>query len=262
VLKINSKSYFNKWEVYRDLSPIPQVREYLPDTKLYENETDLAEFLETYHEAYLKGVRGGRGRWIFRVLKQPEGKFKYSYHVNKIVNGQADNWDDLVRKIHKFYRNRTFVIQQAIDLIRINDGKIDFRAEMQRDGMGELKIIGVSARIGKSKSPITIHSSAYPIEVFFEKFLRQSEDATHQLVEKIYQFLFTIYTTLEQVYGTFGEIGIDFGLDKNEKIWLLEPNSKSSKVSLKKAYDEKTYHQAFVNPLKFAKFLYNKSSKE
>ena len=67
------------------------------------------------------------------------------------------------------------MIQKAIDLIKINDSKVDFRAELQRDGEGKINIIGVSARIGESQSPITIHSSAYPIEKFFKEFLFYSD---------------------------------------------------------------------------------------
>ncbi|MDQ0157915.1 YheC/YheD family protein [Robertmurraya andreesenii] len=66
----------------------------------------------------------------------------------------------------------------------------------------------------------------------------------------------TIYESLEKVYGTFGEIGIDFGIDQAGEIWFIEPNSKSAKVSLMKAYDQETFHQAFVNPLLYAKYLY------
>ncbi|GAB7388719.1 hypothetical protein BSNK01_25570 [Bacillaceae bacterium] len=137
VLKINAKSYFDKWEVYRDLSLVPRIKKYLPYTTLYERESDLTEFLETHDEAYLKGVRGGRGRWIFRVRKQPEGKFEYSYDIGQTVIGTASGWDDLFREIRKFYGNQTFMIQKGIDLIQIDDCKIDFRAELQRNGEGK-----------------------------------------------------------------------------------------------------------------------------
>lgn len=260
VLKINSKSHFNKWEVHQNLSSIANMKEYLPYTKMYKQEADLTEFLETHDEAYLKGILGGRGRWIFRVRKLPEGSYEYSYFVHNLVVGQCDNWDDLIRKVQKFYGNRTFVIQKAIDLIHIEDRKIDFRAELQRTSNEEIQIIGVCARIGKSKSPITIHSSAYPLEVFLKDFLYLSEDDIQQITKKIHEFLYSIYTTLEKVFGTFGEIGIDFGLDQSGRLWFIEPNAKSAKVSLMKAYDAQTFHQAFVNPLNFAKYLFSDTS--
>ena len=262
VIKVNSQSYFDKWEFYRDLSQINEVRKYLPYSVLYQGESDLRTFLKNNNEAYLKGVRGGRGRWIFRIRKKPEGKFEYSYYVNKMFTGQAESWMDLVRNIYKFFGERKFIIQKGINLIKIDDSKVDFRAELQRDGEGKINIIGVCARIGKSQSPITIHSSAYPIEKFLKEFMYYPDFAIKELMARVHQFLFTIYESLEKVYGTFGEMGIDFGIDQDGEIWFIEPNSKSAKVSLMKAYDQETFHQAFLNPLLFSKYLYMQKSTE
>ncbi len=261
VIKVNSKSYFDKWEVHQDLSEIPEVSKYLPYSVMYKEESDLKKFLKRNNEVYLKGVRGGRGKWIFRIRKQPNGYFEYGYHGNNKVIVEVKKWDDLVEKIQKFYGKRKFIIQKAINLITLQDSIIDFRAELQRDGKGKLKIIGVSARMGKWKSPITIHSSAYPIEYFFREFLHYSEEKVNELMERINEFLVTIYHSLEKVYGSFGEIGIDFGIDQDGEIWFIEPNSKSAKVSLMKAYDKKTFHKAFLNPLCFSKYLYKKKRK-
>ncbi|MCM3584655.1 YheC/YheD family protein [Mesobacillus maritimus] len=258
VIKINTHSYFNKWEVYQELSQMAEVSQYLPYSVMYQDESDLKDFLKLRNEAYLKGVRGGRGRWIYRVRKKPEGKFEYSYFVNKMVREQVDSWEELINKIRKFYKSRNFIIQKTINLIQFNGSKVDFRAELQRNGEGELTIVGVCARIGKSNSPITIHSSAYPIEEFFKEFLYFSDEDVTKLMERVHQFLYSIYESLEKVYGKFGEIGIDFGIDEEGEIWFIEPNSKSAKVSLMKAYDQETFHQAFLNPLLYSKYLYRK----
>jgi hypothetical protein len=262
VLKVNSESYFDKWEVYRDLGKNPLVNKYLPYTKKYTHERDLSEFFETHDEAYLKGVRGGRGEWILRVRKQSSGTFEYSYFTNKVVVGEVKRWKSLIRVIEKFFRGRTFVIQRAIDLIQIDKSKVDFRAEVQRDGSGELNIVGVSARIGKINSPITIHSSAYPLKHFLEEYTYYSEREIEQLIDKVRDFLISIYTALEEVYGSFGEIGIDFALDRKGRIWFIEPNSKSAKVSLMKAFDNNTFHVACANPLHYSKWLYQNAHDE
>lgn len=258
VLKVNSKSYFNKWEVYRDLSKSSRVSKYLPYTKKYKDERDLSEFLEEYEEAYLKGERGGRGEWVLRVRKRSEGKYEYSYFTDRVVSGEVSSWHSLMRAVRKFFGNRPFVMQKVIDLIRIDDRNVDFRAELQRDGKGKLNIIGVCARIGKNNSPITIHSSAYPLDVFLDKYMNYSDDEIEEMTERVNKFLVSIYEELEEAYGEFGEIGLDFGLDRKGKIWFIEPNSKSAKVSLMKAYDKKTFHAACANPLFYAKRLYQK----
>lgn len=47
-------------------------------------------------------------------------------------------------------------------------------------------------------------------------------------------------------------------MDDQGDLWLIECNAKSAKVSLCKAYDEETVKKAFLNPLEYAKFIYNK----
>lgn len=256
VININSQSYFNKWDVYETLQQYPEVMDYLPRTEFFVTEEDISFFLDHYNEAYLKGVRGGRGKWIFYVKKVPDQGYYYSYFTSELVEGTVKNLDSLYKEIHSFFKNQNFVIQEAIDLIQIKDSKVDFRAELQRNGNGELTILGISARVGLSNSPITIHSSAYPIVHFFREIFHYPEEKIAELVENICDFLALIYHSLEESYGSFGEIGIDFGIDTSNHIWFIEPNARSAKVSLMKAFDETTYHQSFLNPLEYAKYLY------
>lgn len=64
-----------------------------------------------------------------------------------------------------------------------------------------------------------------------------------------------MYQSIEQEYGQIGELGIDFAIDKEGKLWFIEANSQSAKVSLMKAYDAVNVEKAFLNPLEYAKFL-------
>ncbi|WP_164984963.1 YheC/YheD family protein [Ammoniphilus sp. CFH 90114] len=260
-VNINAKSFFDKWDVYDKLQQIPAARKYLPPTRFYKDPQDLLNFLNDFDTVYLKGIRGGRGRWIFRVRKLAQGGYEYSYFVNEVTVGRVQHFRDLVRVVRRFFKKRKFVIQAGIDLIKLEDSNIDFRAELQRDGEGKLTILGVSARIAHKGAPITIHSDAYPIEQFLREFLHYSDQQILEYKEKITRFLGIMYIALERVYGTFGEIGIDFGIDKSGEIWFIEPNSRSAKVSLMKAYDADTFYQAFLNPLKFAKYLHFNKSK-
>jgi hypothetical protein len=80
-------------------------------------------------------------------------------------------------------------------------------------------------------------------------------------VSMIEAFLFKIYRTLEQEFGEFGELGIDFGIDGKCELWFIEPNAKTAKVSLQKAYSEKQFQRSFDNLVEYAKFLYSESRK-
>lgn len=260
VLKVNATSTFNKWDVYKKLHLLPEISSYLPVTRLYREEEDLTDFLNNHDRVYLKGLTGGRGRWIFNVARLPDGGYQYRHFVDQPFVGTVPDLQGLLQEIHNFFGNRPFLIQQAIDLIQLNGNNVDFRAEVQRNGSGELGITGIAARISQSNAPITIKSTAMRIDKFFMESMQYSEAEYNQLERKIHQFLFTIYDSIEQVYGRFGELGLDFGIDTSGEIWFIEPNSKSAKVSLQKAYDQTSAHKVFVNPLEYAKLLYAKGT--
>lgn len=259
VLNINAKSYFDKWDVYDKLHQNTEVSPYLPFTQYYKTDEDIINFL-AYHDAvYLKGVRGGRGKWIFKIKKLSNDEYEYSYFTDEMIVEKVDDVNSLLSAIHKFFKGNHFIIQKSIDLIQLDESKVDFRAEMQRNGKGELSILGISARVGRTMSPITIHSSAYPIVFFLREILHYSDEKMESTLDEVHDFLFTIYHAIEESYGTFGEIGIDFAIDESERIWFIEPNSRSAKVSLMKAFDETTFHLSFVNPVEYGKFLYRQS---
>ncbi len=258
---VNAKSFFNKWETHQSLSLLPQVKNHLPDTQIYKTKEDLQKFILKHNEVYLKGVRGGGGRWVFRIQKKADGPYEYSYFVKEQVNGSVASWDEFIQKVHQFFGMRSFIMQESIQLIKVfSDHIVDFRAELQRNDNEQIEIVGICARVGRSKAPITIHSSAIAIEVFLKDFLNYSHDDIQESINRIHPFLIKMYEAIESQYGRFGEIGLDFGVDYKGHLWLIEANAKSAKVSLMKAYDKDTVHRSFVTLLKFSNDVYKKNS--
>jgi D-alanine-D-alanine ligase-like ATP-grasp enzyme len=132
------------------------------------------------------------------------------------------------------------------------------RATVQRDGNGVLDITACPVRVGKAGMPITSTrsgSQVYRFEDFFRKLLNYSNEEINILTEKVNEFLITAYKCIEDSYGTFGEIGIDFAIDKNKNIWFIECNAKPGKDTVYLSYDEDTVKKAFLNPLEYSKYL-------
>ncbi|OUM84423.1 MAG: hypothetical protein BAA01_00975 [Bacillus thermozeamaize] len=255
---INAQNYFDKWDIHLNLLEMEETRAHLPMTIRYCCQDDLKAFIMMYGKVYIKSVNGRRGKKVMRVTRIPNRGYQYSYYVNGLVVGTVRRFQDFIKTARPFFHdNDHVIIQQAIPLMQIGDRSVDFRAEVQRNGQGELEIVGICARIGHPNSPITTHSEAYRFEEFFQDHLNYSEEKTVRLRKKVEDFLLNVYDCMEKNYGPFGEIGIDFGLDEHEKIWFIECNAKSAKVSLKKAYDDKTLQRAFINPLEYARYIYN-----
>ncbi|SCY57760.1 YheC/YheD family endospore coat-associated protein [Alkaliphilus peptidifermentans] len=257
VKPLNYLQGFNKWEVYTHLSKENNFLQYLPITRIYKEPIDLLRMFEKSEKLYLKACRGGRGKQVMKVTKLPKGGYEYSYYIDKLYVYRVENFNILIDRIKKFYAKRTFLIQQAIDLITIDNKIVDLRAEVQRNANGKITVAAIPVRIGQYNAPITTHAECFTFDHFFNVIMNYSDDETKELKSKIEAFLRLAYESIEKYYGPSGEIGIDVGLDKSGKLWFIECNARSLKVSLHKAYDKKTINQSYLNLLKYAEFRYS-----
>lgn len=259
---LNHPISFNKCKVYEALAAKAAVKNYLPDTVLLRDKKILTAMLNKHSEVYVKACLGSRGRRVARVTVLGRDRYYWSHFrdlsTSKIVRGSAN----LYHEIYRFVLGRDCLIQEAIDLIRYNNRLIDFRAEVQRTGQGKIITYAIPIRIGAPKSPITTHSESYPFEQFLTNSLGFNGDQITDLRQRITIFLTDIYTALEDTYGPLGEVGIDFGLDKNGKLWFIECNSQSAKVSLFNSYNQEVIGQHFKTLIGYATSLVSELEEE
>ncbi|MCR3921338.1 MAG: YheC/YheD family protein [Firmicutes bacterium] len=248
---LNHIKGFDKWEICQLLAQNADIRHYLPETRLFSGGNSLRDMLHIHGTVYLKGCYGQRGEQVIRVKKISATMYEYRFFINRLRIGKV-TFKRLIKLLSSFYQHNTFIIQQAISLPDKGGQKMDMRAELQRNGNGEIVIPGICVRLGLVGSPITIHSRSYRLADYVTS---TDVNINHLSERKITNFLFGIYSAMEAVYGPLGELGIDFALDTKGKLWFIECNSHPTKVSLMKAYDEGTINQAFCNTLAYAQFL-------
>ncbi|KUO49044.1 MAG: hypothetical protein APF76_10475 [Desulfitibacter sp. BRH_c19] len=248
---------FNKWKVYNSLSKDKDFLQYLPLTLMYKRPNDLKKLFAISNKVYLKACRGGKGRQVVCVSKLPNGKYEFSCFIEKLYVEKIDDFNKLIKKILGFFGSKKFVVQQAIDLITIGKSIVDLRAEVQRNGSGEITVTAIPVRVGRYNSPITTHAKSYTFDYFFEEIMKYSQEEIESLKTKVNNFLITAYRSIERIYGPSGDIGIDIGLDKEGRLWFIECNARSLKVSLNNAYDKETINQSYLNILEYAKYLYS-----
>ncbi|TJY42589.1 hypothetical protein E5161_06970 [Cohnella pontilimi] len=263
IKRINPIHAFNKGELYNYLSKDKYLRAHLPQTIPVKTMSDVRSTVLKLRKVYVKAVRGRKGLQVMRVDTLPsKSGYLYSYSIiDKLVRRKTHSMDGLLRAVRSFFGDRTLIVQKAIELVRVNNSRlVDFRAEVQRDKNNEIDIVGVCARVGKKYSPITTHSTAYRYEDYLYKlYPRYTSKQIRRLKNKIDDFLRQVYLAVEKNYGRFGEIGIDFALDTKGKLWLIECNAQSAKVSIAKAYGNKS-NRVFLNPLLYAKRIAGRSA--
>ena len=255
VKKLNSRHTFDKQELFQALSQFPQISDHLPLTREYISSDDLEKMFQQTNCLYLKAADGRRGKQVLSIMKLKNGSYAYRYYNDRLFSGKTANLHALKRVIHTVTGGKKAIIQQAVPLLRFNNRLIDLRGEMQRNGAGRIEIVAVLTRVGQDGSPITTHGSSFLFEDFFKNYLNYNLKSVAALSAKINQFLYAVYSCVEQSFGPFGEIAVDFGLDNSCGIWLLECNARSMKVSLMNAAGGNTVRQAFLNPMLYARYL-------
>jgi hypothetical protein len=252
---VNSLPSFDKWHVYQALSNHSHIALHLPETRLYHKQSDdLTSLLQRYGKVYLKARRGSRGREVMQVSRLHGSRLEYRYFDRKLFYRIIDA-KHIYRVIDTFFGGCGLIVQQPIDLLTLQNNKVDLRAEVQRNGQGKLEVIAIPVRVGCPSSPITTHGSSFRFDQFFSGILNYNQSAVEELEQRLHTMLFEIYMAIEKSFGPFGELGIDIGLDKSGHLWFIECNSQSAKVSLTNAYTGPISRKAWINPLSYARLI-------
>ncbi len=255
--KVNAQSFFDKYSLYEVLSKYEDIKPHLPITKSY-SKKNLRNLFKESKTLYIKACLGSNGKSVMRVVKESKNLFRYSTARNKIVSKTTNSLSKLIQVIDSFFEGRDLIIQKEIELMKINDCLVDMRATVQRDSKGKLGITIYVVRVGQLQSPVTSTasgSSVYIFEDFFKNIMKYSDKKIASMKLEIDDFLIKIYHYLENEYGSFGEMGLDFGLDANGKLWFIESNSKPAKTTIHLLDRDDVLERSYLYPLEYAKYL-------
>lgn len=261
IKNINAQHFFDKWDLYNRLSRLETIRPHLPVTVKGDKAISIVQMLNQYGQVYVKTRRGSCGKGVIRIEKHGPEKFRYYYSYGGKLFYQIFTEPELMKVINRYFAHNPFIVQKPIDLMKKGECIIDFRSEVQKNEKGQFIITGTTARIGRPHSPIASNTRTedyYPFDTFVKDTLQLDGIKAFFLKTKINHFLQTVFRAIEHVYGSFGELGIDFGMDTQGQLWLIECNSKSAKVALYHAFGRQIVRESFRNLLQYAKYLVEK----
>ena len=234
------------------------MQSHLPYTIIYKQDKNIRQMLNNFGTIYLKANNSRYSRHVICIEKLMGGYYQYRYVRGQLVLQAKAKWEILKQFYQSFFRKRKFIIQEAIPRLCVNDRTVDMRAELQRNFRGDLEIVAISARLGALSSPVSNiqdETSIYKLSGFCKKYLSLPEAELNNLFNRINVFLKKVYLSVEETYSTFGDMGIDFALDNSFNLWLIECNSKSSKIAMFLCFEPPVIYRSFLNPLEYAKFI-------
>lgn len=131
--KINAQHYFDKRDLHCRLLKHEDMAVYLPETVAYEEDIHvMAEMMRKHPAVYLKMCTGSNGKGIIRVRKQTDSLYEYSYFKDQITQGYVKSLEELIPVARDLMDNRSFIIQQGIDVLTHQGNKVDVRVLVQK----------------------------------------------------------------------------------------------------------------------------------
>ncbi|XID93572.1 YheC/YheD family protein [Paenibacillaceae bacterium WGS1546] len=230
----------------------------LPPTSLYRGAPSLASWLRKHRRAaFLKPVGGSQGKRVIAVL--PEGgaavRLTGRDANNRPLSRRFASEADAVKRLERWIGRRGYLMQPMLDLVGSLGEPYDLRVLTQKNERGRWAITGVAARLGAPGSVTSnLHGggTAAPAEETLRSLF--GERRGRELLEAVRDYSFKIVACLEQSFGRFAEIGLDFGIERNGKLWFLEANSKPGRAAMDSAGRESAYAAA-MRPLSYARSI-------
>lgn len=211
----------SKWLKTKALLHHPHTAVYIPETSLY-NEEQLRMMLRQYAFVFIKPVKGGGGSGVMRVAR---GRREYTCtHMERTY--RFSSFQALAVGIGKLRLRRPYLIQQGILLATIQDRPVDYRVKVVKEGQKWFfrSVVARHARPGLvitnlCKGGTLIKGmdalrKIYPRRVAIRK-RREIVNLTQRCIP-----------VLEKRFPGIGQLGFDYGLDPNGRIWILEVNTR------------------------------------
>jgi len=233
----------------------PMLINYLPETQQLDNNS-LEEMLKKYRVLYMKPSNGSLGKGIIKVAAD-KGYLKYVAYRGKRIRSQASNPAELMRKTRKQRDERHYIVQQGLDLAKYKGSPFDLRIIYQKNGRGEWQISKKFCRIAPHGSSISNLSSGGSVAKSSKimHHLFKKEDLIKSKNEEIRLLCKMVASTLENVSNsTFGELGMDIGIDRKGHLFLIEVNSKPRKTT-ESIFSPAIVKSTFKRPLAYATYL-------
>ncbi|NRF95780.1 YheC/YheD family protein [Paenibacillus frigoriresistens] len=245
----NNINFFNKWDLYNLLKQ-SNLKPYVPDTFLY-NEVKVSELIEKYKLVYIKPSYGFKGKSVYRVELTDNGDIHISLHsLNPRYICRKD--ESVQEKLNELLGPKKYMVQQGIRLSQLDHQYVDIRVLVQKDILGEWTVSAITSRVAyENYFNTSMCETIYDVVEILPQLV--SLENINEILRSLHEISVKAAQEAETHMGSLGELSVDFVLDEQSKLWIIELNGKPQKDIYKnlKCYKRKIYSR----PLEYAYYL-------
>ncbi|GBG09984.1 hypothetical protein PAT3040_04667 [Paenibacillus agaridevorans] len=211
----------SKWAKTEALLAEPSLVQHIPPTRKY-SPYALMSMLQQHGMVVVKPIVGSGGGGVIKVTRDLGG-FTHTYRDR---TQRFQTFDGLVHALGSRTGKRSYLIQKGIQLATVNGRPIDYRVKYvkTRSGWEYRSLVGRIARRGLFVTNLSQGGDM----VTAGQGIRASLGASQVKGKKAKMRALTVMSTrvLERKYPGIGQLGFDYGIDRNGKIWIFEVNTR------------------------------------
>jgi len=211
----------SKWKKTKALIGDSRIKRHIPHTVRLQKDT-LGAMLSRYGMVYVKPDRGTFGNGVMRVERTGSG-FKYQVGTDVRSFGDLNGLYDSLRRAT---RNRGYLIQKGIHLLKHQGRRFDIRVMVQKNPANRWEATGMVGRVAHPKKVVTnFHNGGTlkPVPTLMSRYMNQADRGRFAAGLKLLGL--RVARRLEARYPGIKEIGLDIAVDQERKPWILEVNT-------------------------------------
>jgi hypothetical protein len=212
-----------KMKKHKEMLKHPGLRRYLPETHWLSPEK-AKQMLKSYSTIFIKPNHGTGGSGIIRVKKKSNG-YEVSYgKKRKYVSSHS------VYKAIQSYKkpSERYLVQRGLRLAKYNGSIFDIRVYMQKP-YSKWTMSGMVARVAAPNRYVTnYHKGGHgeSLNKVLSKLFKNNKGKVIDRLKKMAKLSFVIAEFLNKRHPRIRELGIDFGIEKNGRLWIIEANTR------------------------------------
>lgn len=216
-----SYSVGNKVNIYQKIVKGKRFARFVIPFIIPKNGEEVISYFQAYKKMVIKPKRGSGGKGIIFLERITPTQYV-------LLNGDKEETlkkNELIPYLDKLLLTKCYFIQAFINSSTKEGLAYDIRLHVQKNGKGEWETTLTYPRISGNKRMISnITSGGYRGELV--PFLKDEFGEEYFNIKKLLDhFSISFSKHFESLYDKkFDELGIDIGIDENQKLWIYEVN--------------------------------------
>ncbi|WP_373232942.1 YheC/YheD family protein [Cohnella sp.] len=223
----------SKWTKTRVLARSNSLAPHIPTTRRLNRRT-LSLLLKKHGMVYVKPVSGSCGIGVMR-LDQQKGKWIVRDGRKRTKFG---TFHAQFQWLRKRIRRKSYIVQRGIHVLRYKGRPIDFRVMIQKGRKAKWKVTGTAARVAHPRKAVTNGSqggSIYSTRVLLRRTTGNKQ--ARRLLSKFNRMARLTARRFSQAYPRMNELGLDIAVDRRNRAWILEVNTRPDPCPFTKLAD-------------------------